>query len=199
MLSPNINRYRFQRGALLIEVLIASVIGMTVIGMVMSIFLSSYRIASHRTLDLLTLHNAMSTSQMMQSDLQRAGYSGGAGQSLTLIGETEVIAVSGASIGFVYFDPQSALFQHVKYKFSGHQLYTCEKKSAAVLSFSSLSRCHYLFDQNMFTVPSFAVSVLPLSSSSARSAMVQFYLEVELRDGRFNQVVSFQIKQRNWQ
>ncbi|RJX74265.1 hypothetical protein DZ860_03795 [Vibrio sinensis] len=199
MAIKGVNLPRFQGGAMLVEVLIASVLGLTVIGMIVGIFLSGYRIASNRTLELLTLQNLTITTQMMRSDIQRAGYSGGLGHSLTLLDESEIIAVSGSSIGFVYFDPHSALFQHVKYKLLGNQLYTCEKKSAAIQSFSSLSRCHHLFDQNMLVVPSFAVSTVPLSSSSAQSAMIHFYLEAELRDGRFNHSVSMSVKQRNWQ
>lgn len=188
----------FQRGALLIEMLVSLVLGIMAISLIISILFSGYRVASKNSLELFVLQNLAITSEMMRSDIQRAGYAGISGGSITLSGASDVVVISGASMGFVYHDPKSGKYQHVKYKAENNRLYSCEKKSSTILSFGSLNGCNNLFDQNMLSVTSFAVSTIELTSSSAISTMSDVYLEAELVDGQYNHSVLTKIKQRNW-
>ena len=187
----------YQLGALLIEMLMA-------ISVMISILFTGYRVASTNTLELLVLQNLAITSEMMRSDIQRAGYSGTSGKSITLSGASDVLVVSGASIGFVYYDPNHipslGQYRHVAYEVKDNDLCSYEAKSSAILSFDSLTKtnCRNLFDENMLSVVSFGVSTIPLQTSSATSAIANLYLEAELVDGRFNHSVSMQTKQRNW-
>ena len=198
MAISSVKSPHYQQGALLIEILVSLVLGAMAISVMISILFTGYRVASTNTLDLLVLQNLSITSQMMRSDIQRAGYSGTSGSSVKLLGATDVVVVSGASMGFVYYEPSSDQYQHVRYKADSNKLYSCEKKSATILSFNSLTDCNNMFDQNMLSVASFAVSTLPLQTSAATSTIVNLYLEAELLDGRFNHSVAMQTKQRNW-
>lgn len=187
-----------QRGALLIEMLVSLVLGVMAIALIISILFTGYRVATTNSLELLVLQNLAITSEMMRSDIQRAGYAGATGSSVKLSGASDVIVVSGASIGFAYHEPVSGKYQHVRYKLDSNKLYGCEKKSSTLLSFDILTECYNLFDQNMLSVTSFAVSTLALQTSSATSTISNVYLEAELVDGQFNHSVSTKIKQRNW-
>ncbi|MGF1722552.1 hypothetical protein L4D20_21215 [Vibrio kyushuensis] len=189
---------RKQQGIALIEVMISALIGIIAIGIIGSVFLTGQRIAKERSLELLVLQSLMSTSSMMRADIQRAGFDGGSGNSLTLQGSTSTVAVSGASMGFVYYLPDINKYQNIKYKLSEGQLYSCERKDTAIASLNNLTGCANLLDQNIINVVSMAISTTPLVTSSATNLLTHVYLEAELHDGSYNQSVSMAIKQRNW-
>ncbi|WP_162046942.1 PilW family protein [Vibrio taketomensis] len=187
-----------QRGALLVEMLVSLVLGVMAVGLVTSILVTGYRVASNNTLDLLVLQNLTITSQMMRADLQRAGYADAGSSTVMLAGASDVVEVSGASVGFVYYDPNAGEYQHIKYKVENQKLYSCEKKSVAIISLAALTDCYNMFDQDILAVKSFALSSIPLQTSGAKTTMSDLYIEAELTDGRFNHAVTTQIKQRNW-
>jgi type IV pilus assembly protein PilW len=190
--------YRYQRGALLIEMMISASIGVFAIAIIGTVFLTGQSIAKERSLELLVLQSLMSTASMMRSDIQRAGFDGGYGQSIRLVGESDTIAISGGSMGFAYYSVDSSEYQHVKYKLNNGSLYSCEKKQSALLALYELTGCYNLLDQNVMNVVSFSVSTIPLATSSAQTLFTHIYLEAELVDGRYNHSVSMDVKQRNW-
>ena len=93
-----------QRGTLLIELMVASVIGIFAISIMGSVFITGQRIAKDKGIELLLLQNLTSTMQVMKEDIQRAGYDGSNGYSIKLSGATDTIQVSGGvAVGFIYF------------------------------------------------------------------------------------------------
>ena len=85
-----------QKGASLIEFMIASVIGVIAIGIIGSLFISSQRTASKRGQELLLLQNMAGTLQQIKEDAQRAGYDGVDTGSLKLSGATDTIHVQNS-------------------------------------------------------------------------------------------------------
>ncbi|MCK6265356.1 hypothetical protein KP803_18985 [Vibrio sp. ZSDE26] len=189
---------KHQKGIAMIEVMVSALIGIIALGIIGSVFLTGQKIAKERTLELLVLQSLMSTSSMMRADMQRAGFDGGSGNSLTLQGATSTVAVSGASIGFVYYLPNINKYQNIKYRLSDGSLYSCERKDMVIASLDNLTGCANLLDQNIMKVVSMAITTTPLVTSSATNLLTHVYLEAELLDGGYNQSVSMAIKQRNW-
>ena len=192
-------RVKSQTGIVLVELMISLLIGIIAIGIIGSVFMTGQRTAKERSLELLVLQSLMSTASMMRADIQRAGFDGGYGQSLTLEGSTSTISISGASMGFVYYLPETNKYQNIKYRLSNGSLFSCERKSSAIASLGNLEACANLLDQNTINAVSFAISTTPLVTSNATNLLTHLYLEAELTDGHYNQSVSMTIKQRNWQ
>jgi len=93
-----------QQGTSLIELMVASVIGVFAISIIGSVFITGQRIAKDKGIELLLLQNLTSTMQVMKEDIQRAGYDGSNGYSIKLSGASNTIQVSGGvAVGFVYF------------------------------------------------------------------------------------------------
>ncbi|MEZ9231789.1 PilW family protein [Vibrio amylolyticus] len=189
---------RKQSGVLLIEMMISMLIGIIAIAIIGSVFLSGQRTAKDRSLELLVLQSLMSTTAMMRSDIQRAGFDGGSGYTVKLAGSDDAIAVSGSSMGFAYYAEDTSNYQHVKYKLKDGALFSCEKKQATLLALSELNGCYNLLDQNVVNVVAFTIDTTPLVTSSAENLLTEIYLEAELKDGRHNHSVSMAVKQRNW-
>ena len=70
-----------QQGTSLIELMVASVIGVFAISIIGSVFITGQRIATDKGIELLLLQNLTSTLQVMKEDIQRAGYDGSNGLS----------------------------------------------------------------------------------------------------------------------
>ncbi|CAQ78354.1 putative membrane protein [Aliivibrio salmonicida LFI1238] len=201
-----VHKYK-QNGSSLIELLIASFIGIIAISLVGSIFINGQRVAKNRGLELLLAQNLTSTMQIIKNDIQRAGYNGTDGQSVKLSAATNIIEITPNSIGFVYHKKLSGAqktYQNVIYKYSpsDKKLKVCEEETLItnIKSLTTVSNCYSLFDTQNIQVTNFSVLRKPLITSSATSSIIDIRLDTELVNiPTMKKDLSFSVKQRNWQ
>ncbi|WP_023603744.1 PilW family protein [Aliivibrio logei] len=201
-----VHKYK-QNGSSLIELLIASFIGVIAISLVGSIFINGQRVAKNRGLELLLAQNLTSTMEIIKDDIQRAGYNGTDGQSVKLSAATNIIEITPNSIGFVYHKKLSGAqktYQNVIYKYSSSdkKLKVCEEETLItnIKSLTTVSNCYSLFDTQNIQVTNFSVLRKPLITSSATSSIIGIQLDTELVNiPTMKKDLSFSVKQRNWQ
>ncbi len=195
-----------QRGTSLIELMVASVIGIFAISIMGSVFIAGQRTAKDKGIELLLLQNLTSTMQVMKEDIQRAGYDGSNGYSIKLSGATDTIQVSGGvAVGFVYFrEGSSASKDHrnIVYKKNGTKLQICEKGttvSEAIPTFHEVTGCYSLFDDNLIDVDEFSINSQVLEQNSIKSTFTDISITASIPTAGVSKSVSVSVKQRNWQ
>ncbi|CDT68346.1 PilW family protein [Vibrio coralliirubri] len=195
-----------QQGTSLIELMVASVIGVFAISIIGSVFITGQRIAKDKGIELLLLQNLTSTMQVMKEDIQRAGYDGSNGYSIKLSGATDTIQVSGGvAVGFVYFREGSSAskdYRHIVYRKNGTRLQICEKGtlvSKDLLSFNEVTGCYSLFDDNLIEVDAFSVDAHLLEQNSIKTTLTDINITASIPTAGVSKSVSVSVKQRNWQ
>ena len=195
-----------QRGTSLIELMVASVIGIFAISIIGSVFITGQRIAKDKGIELLLLQNLTSTMQVMKEDIQRAGYDGSNGYSIKLSGATGTIQVSGGvAVGFVYFREGSSAskdHRHIVYRKNGTRLQICEKGTLVgedLLSFNEVTGCYSLFDDSLIEVDAFSVDAHLLEQNSIKTTLTDINITASIPTAGVTKSVSVSVKQRNWQ
>ncbi|MFA0155885.1 PilW family protein [Vibrio sp. 10N.261.46.A3] len=195
-----------QQGTSLIELMVASVIGVFAISIIGSVFITGQRIAKDKGIELLLLQNLTSTMQVMKEDIQRAGYDGSNGYSIKLSGASDTIQVSGGvAVGFVYFREGSSAskdHRHIVYRKNGTRLQICEKGTLVgedLLSFNEVTGCYSLFDDSLIEVDAFSVDAHLLEQNSIKTTLTDISITASIPTAGVSKSVSVSVKQRNWQ
>ncbi|CAK1720436.1 type IV pilus assembly protein PilW [Vibrio crassostreae] len=195
-----------QQGTSLIELMVASVIGVFAISIIGSVFITGQRIATDKGIELLLLQNLTSTLQVMKEDIQRAGYDGSNGYSIKLSGASNTIQVSGGvAVGFVYFREGSDSdkdHRHIVYRKNGTRLQICEKGmlvSDDLLSFNEVTSCYSLFDDNLIDVDEFNINYQALEQNSIKTTLTDISITASIPTAGVSKSLSVSVKQRNWQ
>ena len=195
-----------QQGTSLVELMVASVIGIFVISIIGSVFITGQRIAKDKGIELLLLQNLTSTIQVMKEDIQRAGYDGSNGYSIKLSGASNTIQVSGGvAVGFVYFREGSSdnkNYRNIVYQKNGTKLQICEKGttvSEAIPTFEQVTGCYLLFDDTIMDVDEFNITSRVLEQNSIKSTLTDISITASIPTAAVTKSVSVSIKQRNWQ
>lgn len=195
-----------QQGTSLVELMVASVIGIFAISIIGSVFITGQRIAKDKGIELLLLQNLTSTMQVMKEDIQRAGYDGSNGYSIKLSGASNTIQVSGGvAVGFVYFREGSSdnkNHRNIVYQKNGTKLQICEKGttvSEAIPTFEEVTGCYSLFDDTIMDVDEFNITSRVLEQNSIKSTLTDISITASIPTAAVTKSVSVSIKQRNWQ
>ncbi|CAH6795752.1 Type IV fimbrial biogenesis protein PilW [Vibrio chagasii] len=195
-----------QQGTSLVELMVASVIGVFAISIIGSVFITGQRIAKDKGIELLLLQNLTSTMQVMKEDIQRAGYDGSNGYSIKLSGASNTIQVSGGvAVGFVYFREGSSgnkKHRNIVYQKNGTKLQICEKGttvSEAIPTFEEVTGCYSLFDDTIMDVDEFNITSRVLEQNSIKSTLTDISITASIPTAAVTKSVSVSIKQRNWQ
>lgn len=195
-----------QQGTSLVELMVASVIGIFAISIIGSVFITGQRIAKDKGIELLLLQNLTSTMQVMKEDIQRAGYDGSNGYSMKLSGASNTIQVSGGvAVGFVYFREGSSdnkNHRNIVYQKNGTKLQICEKGttvSEAIPTFEQVTGCYSLFDDTIMDVDEFNITSRVLEQNSIKSTLTDISITASIPTVAVTKSVSVSIKQRNWQ
>ena len=195
-----------QQGTSLVELMVASVIGIFAISIIGSVFITGQRIAKDKGIELLLLQNLTSTIQVMKEDIQRAGYDGSNGYSIKLSGASNTIQVSGGvAVGFVYFREGSSdnkNHRNIVYQKNGTKLQICEKGttvSEAIPTFEQVTGCYSLFDDTIMDVDEFNITSRVLEQNSIKSTLTDISITASIPTAAVTKSVSVSIKQRNWQ
>ncbi|OQK32306.1 PilW family protein [Vibrio parahaemolyticus] len=205
-----------QKGASLVEFMIASVLGLISLATVGSIYVSGQRVIMERSKELMLLQNSESVVQMLKSDIQRAGFDGNDGHSIKISGSANTIYtlddVDRGLIAYAYYigvSGSAPLYKNVAYEQrvnTPESLFVCEKKQITiwdvndVVNLAGTGSCNTLFDKKVIHVNRFDLASELLESTDAKSALVTITLGTELKDAtdiRMQQ--SFTAMQRNWQ
>ncbi|MDK9759634.1 prepilin-type N-terminal cleavage/methylation domain-containing protein, partial [Vibrio sp. D173a] len=200
---------RFQ-GSTLVEMLVASAIGVIVIGTIGSVFVTNQRLSSEKSLELLLSQNLFSTTQMMKEEIWRAGYDADSGQSVKLSGAANTIytfqsSASESYLGFVYRqNSASSAYRNIVYQFKDNKLNYCQEESPYITDINQISSpgmgtmtCESLFFNKQIEVDDFSVSVSELSNSQVTSQRVDIVLEASLVNADVSQRVESSVVQRN--
>ncbi|EPE6796613.1 PilW family protein [Vibrio alginolyticus] len=205
-----------QKGASLIEFMIASVLGLISLATVGSIYVSGQRVIMERSKELMLLQNSESVVQMLKSDIQRAGFDGNNGHSIKISGSANTIyTLDDVDIGLIAYayyigvSGSAPLYKNVAYEQrvnTPESLFVCEKKQITiwdvndVVNLAGTGSCNTLFDKKVIHVNRFDLTSDLLESTDAKSALVTITLGTELKDVTdIRTQQSFTAMQRNWQ
>ncbi|EHK0751718.1 pilus assembly protein PilW [Vibrio parahaemolyticus] len=205
-----------QKGASLVEFMIASALGLISLATVGSIYVSGQRVIMERSKELMLLQNSESVVQMLKSDIQRAGFDGNDGHSIKLSGSANTIYtlddVDRGLIAYAYYigvSGSAPLYKNVAYEQrvnTPESLFVCEKKQITiwdvndVVNLAGTGSCNTLFDKKVIHVNRFDLASELLESTDAKSALVTITLGTELKDATdIRTQQSFTAMQRNWQ
>lgn len=204
-----------QKGASLIEFMIASVIGVIAIGIIGSLFISSQRTASKRGQELLLLQNMAGTLQQIKEDAQRAGYDGVDTGSLKLSGATDTIHVQSSPdmLGYIYriapsgsASLRSVVYRHAPVSGSASSLKICEKTQSSPMLVASAADsgykgvCFSVFDPKQIDVTAFSAVTHSVAGGKVSSAVTTVSMTAQLTNNVLvNRTMSVEIKHRNWQ
>ncbi|HGF5189494.1 TPA: PilW family protein [Vibrio parahaemolyticus] len=205
-----------QKGASLVEFMIASALGLISLATVGSIYVSGQRVIMERSKELMLLQNSESVVQMLKSDIQRAGFDGNDGHSIKISGSANTIYtlddVDRGLIAYAYYigvSGSAPLYKNVAYEQrvnTPESLFVCEKKQITiwdvndVVNLAGTGSCNTLFDKKVIHVNRFDLASELLESTDAKSALVTITLGTELKDATdIRSQQSFTAMQRNWQ
>ncbi|EPR0190361.1 PilW family protein [Vibrio parahaemolyticus] len=205
-----------QKGASLVEFMIASALGLISLATVGSIYVSGQRVIMERSKELMLLQNSESVVQMLKSDIQRAGFDGNDGHSIKISGSANTIYtlddVDRGLIAYAYYigvSGSAPLYKNVAYEQrvnTPESLFVCEKKQITiwdvndVVNLAGTGSCNTLFDKKVIHVNRFDLASELLESTDAKSALVTITLGTELKDATdIRTQQSFIAMQRNWQ
>ena len=171
------------KGFSLIELLIASSVGLIAIGIVGSVFLSGYQAANKRSLE---------------------GYVSSGTSSLKLSGASNVVYVNPENncLSYAYDSPDGRRYNEVMYNKADRKLvYRSIDDEITALNACSLSeeRSYSLIYDKQITVNQFEIENKSISSASATSQLIKITLAAHLKnDDSVSTAKSIQIKARNW-
>ncbi|HIF6110122.1 pilus assembly protein PilW [Vibrio parahaemolyticus] len=205
-----------QKGASLVEFMIASALGLISLATVGSIYVSGQRVIMERSKELMLLQNSESVVQMLKSDILRAGFDGNDGHSIKISGSANTIYtlddVDRGLIAYAYYigvSGSAPLYKNVAYEQrvnTPESLFVCEKKQITiwdvndVVNLAGTGSCNTLFDKKVIHVNRFDLASELLESTDAKSALVTITLGTELKDATdIRTQQSFTAMQRNWQ
>lgn len=205
-----------QKGASLVEFMIASALGLISLATVGSIYVSGQRVIMERSKELMLLQNSESVVQVLKSDIQRAGFDGNDGNSIKISGSANTIYtlddVDRGLIAYAYYigvSGSAPLYKNVAYEQrvnTPESLFVCEKKQITiwdvndVVNLAGTGSCNTLFDKKVIHVNRFDLASELLESTDAKSALVTITLGTELKDATdIRTQQSFTAMQRNWQ
>ncbi|MGR5267340.1 PilW family protein [Vibrio astriarenae] len=205
-----------QRGVGLIELMIASVIGIVALMAIGSLYINVQKVAAERYKQLTLIQNTASVVQMFSSDLQRAGYDGNNGYSLRISGATDTLyTLNGVDHGLVAYAYQVGtsgalpLYKNVVYQQrsgASNSLFVCEKKRTTIMdvhevvNLAGTRLCFNLFDSKVIELSDFEVKSERVEGPKARTALVDIEVVTHLTDQpSIESRQALTIKQRNWQ
>lgn len=202
-------RLVMQRGFSLIELLVASSLGLIVLGSIGAVFLSGYNLAAERTKQLMLAQGMNDAIRLIKNDVQRAGFNANNTGSLMLSGSTSTFVVPSTNdaVSYIYED-ENAKWRIVKFRLktgSPKSLQMCVDtvpKAGAVMqtdaTCGSGNKTSALLDLSHITITNFSVTPTLLASSSASSTLLNISLTASLKNSSYSKTVETSVKARNW-
>ncbi|HIF9530590.1 TPA: PilW family protein [Photobacterium damselae] len=192
------------KGFSLIELLIASSVGLIAIGIVGSVFLSGYQAANKRSLELLLQQDVNDAFRLIKEDVLRAGYVSGGSSSLKLSGASNIVYVNhpyNNCLAYVYHSADGLRYNEVMYNELDLKLvYRSSDEEKTITTVCNLSNADSLIYEKQITVDQFDIENTPIGSASATSQLIKITLAAHIKNtDSISTAKSIQIKTRNWQ
>ncbi|MCL9776008.1 PilW family protein [Vibrio methylphosphonaticus] len=177
-----------EKGGSLVEMLVASTIGIVAIGSIGSVYLMVQQHTSERAQAMLLSQALATTARRLQNDLVRAGYSE-LGRVSRPSGAVSTVHVSGegSKVQYVYWDDHrdgSAEYENTSWHYdaSSQSLRICRKRSNVILdvNYFNSSTCTSLLEDDLISVTHFSLEPFTVSSSSANKQYLHLSLAAEL-------------------
>lgn len=189
--------FRNQQGVTLVELLVASLVGLIVLGTIGTVFIQGYKLTNERSKQLLLEQSLSSVMMQIKEDIHRAGFNADKGHSALLSGAVTSIHVDPEQelIGYVYrLESEGAeSYRNVVFKREesteseqGSMLKICEKLSSLPLTIEAAALsggggfCFNLFNPNQISISSFSVESQTVASEVTRARMVTLSLSGHL-------------------
>ncbi|MGF1723143.1 PilW family protein [Photobacterium nomapromontoriensis] len=194
-----------QCGFSLIELLIASAMGIVLLTLVGSVFLSGQTFALERSKQLMLAQDLNDAIRLIKTDAQRAGYNSNNSGSLVLSGALSTLHVADNRLSYIYEDENNK-WRIVEYRVSGASttLQMCEDiKDKGSIPIPVSASCgpgtvSSLIDPTYFSLSDFTLTPTQLVTSSATSTLLNISITASLANSGYSKTVSTTIKARNW-
>lgn len=189
-------------GFSLIELLVASAIGLTLLMTVSSVFITGYTFVAQRSLQLMLAQDANDVLRMMKEDVHRAGYVSGASSSFVLSGTMKTIYLNSPSAGkptciaYGYDDGENEHYR--SYYLDNQTLRVFSTKSSVLTAAGACKGGQSALNEKQIKVTKFEVDEKVLSSTAVTSQYLTINLGVSTLDDSISAAKSVQVKIRNW-
>lgn len=208
------------RGFSLIELLIASSVGLLAIGVVGTVFISGSNTANKRSLELMLQQDVNDALYLIKQDLLRAGYYEGNGSSYIVSGATDIVTLwdtvtdnppllsqPADCVTYAYHDGMvqhfGSFYTKVGSDSSGDSVNILRLYKTTTPTIDLDNKCttgQSLLDQNQIQVSHFQVYEEPIIMGSIKSRLIKIELSAYLKKSPFITVSkAVQVKVRNWQ
>lgn len=191
------------KGFSLIELLVASALGLTLLTVVGSVFINGYTFAATRSLQLMLAQDVNDALKLMKEDIQRAGFVSGGTSSFVVSGATKTVYLQPPPVG-----SPTTCFMYAYDDLTGTQFRTFYSEDNKLKAYSSAASpkdinfaCKMgqsMLDEEQMKVTKFEVIERVLSSATATSQYLTINLEVATLDDAISSAKSVQVKTRNW-
>ncbi|HIF9546631.1 TPA: PilW family protein [Photobacterium damselae] len=191
------------KGFSLIELLIASSVGLIAIGIVGSVFLSGYQAANKRSLELLLQQDVNDAFRLIKEDVLRAGYVSGGSSSLKLSGASNIVYVNhpyNNCLAYAYHSSDGLRYNELMYNQNEKKLvYRVSSAVKTIATVCNPKGAYSLIYDKQISVNQFDIENTPISSASATSQLLTIKLAAKIKSSAVSTTKSIQIKTRNWQ
>ncbi len=189
-----------QYGISLIELLVASTIGLMILTLIGSIYLKGQKLYADRSQNLLLIQELNDALRFIKEEGYRAGFNGSSHYSAVLSGASNVIHVSGEQLSYVYKTSELPdKWRGISIKYASETLKICTKSNLSVIpDIHFCTRFYSLLDTNIMTMTDFTLVQTSLNHSVS-SAYLSISATVKLKNTPHQYSSKIKLMQRNWQ
>lgn len=189
-----------QYGISLIELLVASTIGLMILTLIGSIYLKGQKLYADRSRNLLLIQELNDALRFIKEEGYRAGFNGSSHYSAVLSGASNVIHVSGEQLSYVYKTSELPdKWRGISIKYASETLKICTKSNLSVIpDIHFCARFYSLLDTNIMTMTDFTLVQTSLNHSVS-SAYLSISATVKLKNTPHQYSSKIKLMQRNWQ
>ena len=186
------------RGLSVIELLIASVLGVLAIVMAVSSLITVQRVTSDKRDQVYLRQSLYDVLRYIGDDIRRAGFNAQKGESLKLTGHSSVFVVSDKRISYVYNNQGLYTLTSLVGDTQEKKLKLCTSTITSPPTLGACSVYFSLLNEQRIRLTDFAVSLQPLGEMQ-ESALISISLSATLVNSDYSESLMIKIKQRNWQ
>ena len=188
-----------QNGSSLIELLVASTIGLVALILIGSIYIKGQHLYADRSQKLLLIQELNDALRFIKEESHRAGYNGDSHYSAVLSGASNIIHVSGSQMSYVYKTSESPKnWRGVSIKSASNSLKICTKSNlVSIPNINFCTRFYSLLDTNIISVTDFTLEQTILGGSVS-SAHLSISTTAKLKHASHQYSSEIKIMQRNW-
>ena len=189
-----------QDGISLIELLVASTIGIIVLTLIGSIYLKGQKLYTDRSQNLLLIQELNDALRFIKEESHRAGFNGNSHYSAVLSGASNVIHVSGEQLSYVYKTSELPdKWRGISIKYASDTLKICTKSNlSSIPDINFCTRFYSLLDTDIMMMTDFTLVQTSLNRSVS-SAYVSISATVKLKNTPHQHSSRIKLTQRNWQ